>query len=139
MVQVTITQLSNVVAEIQGKQIPKILIKTDVHGDKTLSAFDEKGWIGKKIHAGWSGKIIVEQRGDFLNFRLPTKTDMLDERIARVEAFVGINKGVSGVTAAPQTGYAQAATPTPTPRTVPGIPGMEYPQGDDINPNDIPL
>ena len=67
----------------------RIGIQTESGGDKWLSDFisnpnDERlGW-----QIGEEHKVIIEQKGDFWNFKLPEKVDLLEERVEALEKFL---------------------------------------------------
>ena len=65
-----------------GKPFKRVVIKTDLHGEKQLSC---TAWNADdavlKLQAGDERTIVIEQNGDFTNFKLPTKTDLLEDRI----------------------------------------------------------
>lgn len=72
----------------QGKPYKKISIKTAEYPDKWLSGFysdDMRDW-----SEGDTKDVIVEQNGDFLNFKLPTKTDGLEERVRILEGQIKV-------------------------------------------------
>lgn len=91
MQHVTITQVHVGTANTKNGPKQKVAIKTNIHGDQWLSAFDDRGFIAQKAKEGWSGPIVIDQNNGFLNFRFPTKTDYLEERIARLEAQAGLS------------------------------------------------
>src|SRR3990167_21920 len=60
-----------------GKPYSSIRIKCEEYGDKLLSGF------GNKDNANWNAgdevEIMVEQKGEYLNFSTPKKEDKLEE------------------------------------------------------------
>lgn len=138
MQHVTITQVH--VGSVNTKNGPKqkVGIKTNMHGDQWLSAFDDRGFIAQKAKEGWSGPIIVDQNGNFLNFRFPTKTDYLEERISRLEEKLGVSSlgdrpaSLSRPNTTAAQGFQLSVNPGPAAST-----NMEWP--NDINPDDIPF
>lgn len=69
-----------------GKPYTKIGIKTKEYGDKWLNGFgnfDNKGW-----NEGDTVDIITEQNGDFLNFKTPSQTELLEIRVKKLEDYV---------------------------------------------------
>lgn len=118
--KVLITKVFRGPAETKFGTKNKIGIKTDVHGDKWLSAFiPEKFDPFKDIVEGYTAFIVVEQKGDFMNFRMPDKTDRLEARVEVLEAWMKSGAQPTANTSAP------SATP-------------EYSEAD-INPDDIPF
>ena len=69
-----------------GSPYKKVAIKTNVHGDKWLSAlsFRDNDPI-RDLTEGQSAKIIVEQDGEYLNFSLPSRVDILEGKVAELE------------------------------------------------------
>jgi hypothetical protein len=68
----------------------KIGIITEELGDKWLGCFEDK-FNSTKLRAIQEGskiEIVVIPNGDYLNFSFPTKVDLLELRIARLEAMV---------------------------------------------------
>ena len=71
-----------------GRPFTSIGIKTQEHGEKWLSGF------GNKDNAGWKTgdtvEILVEQKGEYLNFSMPTqvKSAPSDAIVARLENFI---------------------------------------------------
>lgn len=64
-----------------GKPYVRVNIKTDAHGDKYISGFgnaENANWkIGDKIN------VLVEQRGEYLNFSMPRKEGFDAERFVQ--------------------------------------------------------
>jgi hypothetical protein len=73
-----------------GKPYRQISIKTKEYGDKYLSNMifeeddDQLRW-----QEGEKKKIIVVENGVYLNFRVPSRLDILEERIEKLEAKSG--------------------------------------------------
>ena len=69
-----------------GRSYTRLSIQTKEHGQKWLSGF------GNDKNSGWKMgdivEVIVEQKGDFLNFSMPKIVDALEERVAKLEADV---------------------------------------------------
>lgn len=117
--KVTITQAS--VKDGQGDKGPwkKLGIQTNVHGDKWLSCFypgtkypnPQMDTALNAIKVGSTIDIVVETTpdGKYLNFKLPSRTDILEADVAAIKEKIGMT--------------------TPT-QTLPS---------DDINPDDIPF
>lgn len=66
-----------------GRPYTSIRIKTTEHGDKWLSGFENaetKNW-----KEGDAVEAEVEQKGEYLNFRVPKKEDKLSEALLRIE------------------------------------------------------
>lgn len=69
-----------------GKAYRKIAIKCDKYGDKWLSSFINRQ--DDDMNSWKEGDVVnveVEENGDFLNFRVPTKLDLLESRILKLE------------------------------------------------------
>lgn len=119
--KVTITRVHRGEADTQFGKKNKIAIKTDATGDKWLSAFvPDKFDPFKDLIEGYMCNIVIEQKGDFLNFRMLQPVDRLE---ARVEALESAMKGLNNSRVVP-TGVPNAAAD-------------EYPDGP--NPDDIPF
>ena len=73
----------------KGNPYKKVSVKTTDHGDKWLSGFahdaDDPMLSWK---AGDQVTIVIEQNGDWLNFRHPVKQDVVNSRIDRLEGRV---------------------------------------------------
>ena len=88
--QVTLTMVSRKekTSSKTGRPFTSLGIRTQEHGEKWLSGFgnkDNAAWkIGDKV------EIIVEQKGEYLNFSMPTlvKTTQSDAIVARLENFI---------------------------------------------------
>lgn len=73
-----------------GKPYTRVSIKTEQHGDKWLSGF------GNKENSSWDKgdevEIIVEEKGQWLNFKTPPNTvtrqefEALEKRVAALES-----------------------------------------------------
>lgn len=115
MQHVTITQVHVGTANTKNGPKQKVAIKTNIHGDQWLSAFDDRGFIAQKAKEGWSGPIVIDQNNGFLNFRFPTKTDYLEERIARLEAQAGVSSlgDRPAALTRPNPGYGLPTAPGP--------------------------
>jgi hypothetical protein len=94
MIKVTLTRVHWGSVTTANGPVDKVGIKTDVHGEKWLSAFESK-FNSKQLRAlkqGDAVNIVVQQNGDFLNFRLANKTDMLEAEVAMIKAHLGLDK-----------------------------------------------
>lgn len=69
-----------------GKPYWKVAIKTDKTGDVWYSSivFKEDDRI-MKLETGQETTLILEENGDFKNFRIPTKLDYVEARVVRLE------------------------------------------------------
>lgn len=99
-----------------GKPFWKVGILTEATGDKWYSclAFREDDQVMKMIEGGGYTILIWEDNG-FANFKIPSKTDLLEDRVAALEKAVFTKVGQGPV----------ATT-------------VDYPE-EDINPEDIPF
>lgn len=109
--KVTITRVHWGAVQTANGPVDKIGIKTDVHTDKWLSAFKTK-FNAKALDALKEGQVqelVVMQNGDFLNFRLPSKIDYVEQDVEMIKKhlFGGATVTASSTTAvtpkAPQT------------------------------------
>lgn len=89
MIRATITRISfKDITTVKGPAT-KVGIQTSVHGDKWLGAFmnqyNEKAL--RELKEGDTVDLIVEQSADgkFLNFKLPSHTQLLEARVKRIE------------------------------------------------------
>ena len=69
-----------------GRNYTRLGVKAKEHGDKWLSGF------GNSKNSGWKEgdqvEVIVEQKGEYLNFSMPKETDALEQRVSQLEADV---------------------------------------------------
>lgn len=103
-----------------NKPYVKIGIRTDKHGETWLGCFLNQFNTDKltKLKEGDVVTILTEKSGDFTNFKLPGKTDLLEARVEVLETQI---KQLLG----------------PTANTSPSA-APEYTEAD-INPDDIPF
>ena len=85
----------------KGNKVTQVRIWTDKHDDKMLSAFMVKGMEAWKV--GDQIEIEVEQKGEYLNFKLPDKAKedlkkicdymrKLEKRVLKLEQQLGIDE-----------------------------------------------
>jgi hypothetical protein len=79
-----------------GKPFKRVAIQTDSHGETWLSSFsfrdsDEM----REWKEGQEVQILISKRDDFWNFRIPTKADLLEERVTKLEEAVFDSKDTS--------------------------------------------
>jgi hypothetical protein len=88
-----------------GKPYKKVAIKTTEHGEAWLSSFMNGGdTTMESWKEGDTVEINVEQNGQFLNFKVPTKTDALENRVTLLEKEIKfLNSMVMGKAEATQT------------------------------------
>lgn len=98
----------------EEKEIDKIAIKTETHGDVWLSSFKTRGTEG--FIEGMDVELDITQNGQYYNFNLPSA---LEKRVMALEAVVFPN-----AVQAPALTVAPVQTPPPA---------------DDISPEDIPF
>ena len=72
-----------------GKPFKRVAIQTNSHGETWLSSFsfrdtDEM----REWKEGQEVQILISKRDDFWNFRIPTKADLLEERVTKLEEAV---------------------------------------------------
>ena len=69
-----------------GRPYERVKIQTETHGPEWLSGF------GNEITNSWKEgdtvEAIVEKNGQYLNFSVPKKTDLLEERLTALEGRV---------------------------------------------------
>jgi len=77
----------------EGKSFWKISIKTDKFGDEWFStlAFNQDDRV-MGLKQGDEVNIIIEERDGFKNFKLPTKLDILEQRVKVLEDKVLVDK-----------------------------------------------
>ena len=120
-----------------GKPYTKCNIKCTEYGDKYLSGFDNKETQTWKI--GDTVDIIIEQKGEYLNFSLPKKetgglTEMDREMFMRMEKKIdSINWHIIEFLRAQKGG--QPMYPSPE---VEGIDTSKSGDVPEINPEDVP-
>ena len=72
-----------------GKPYKKIAIKCNEFEEKWLSSFLNSDFDPRNAwKSGHTVKIIVEERGEYLNFRLPSQVDYLESRVKELEKVV---------------------------------------------------
>jgi len=77
----------------KGRPYNMVILDT---GDSKLSMYLDKEWGEKKLATvdGWKEgdtvTISVEQNGEYLNFDIPSKTDLLDQRMFELEGKIGV-------------------------------------------------
>ena len=72
-----------------NKPFKRVAIQTNSHGETWLSSFsfrdsDEM----REWKEGQEVQILISKRDDFWNFRIPTKADLLEERVTKLEEAV---------------------------------------------------
>jgi len=76
-------KLGNELKTKDGRPYERVAIKTQEYGDKYISGFSgdfNRNWqIGDKV------KVLVEQKGEYLNFSKITENDLLELRVAKLE------------------------------------------------------
>ena len=73
-----------------GKPFWKVGILTDKYPDAWLSALAfDKDDAEMNLNEGDEVKIVIETNGQYKNFKLPTRFDLLEERIVKLEEKVG--------------------------------------------------
>ena len=77
------------VNKFTGKVQKRIGIQCVEYGDKWLSDFISNP---SDIRLGWKAgdeaTVIVEEKGDFVNFHLPDRNDLLEQRVDAIEKFL---------------------------------------------------
>lgn len=74
-----------------GKKFWKVAIKTDKYPENWYTAFafkEDDEVMGLK--EGVEEKVLLWKEGDWFNFKLPTRLDELDERVATLEQIVKV-------------------------------------------------
>lgn len=100
-----------------GKQFWKVGILTEATGDKWYSslAFREDDAV-MRMNEGSAYTLLVWEENGFANFKIPSKTDLLEDRIIALENAVFTKKTTQGTVSTE----------------------IEYPE-EDLNPEDIPF
>ena len=83
----------------KGKPFRKIAIKTEKYGDRWPSDFiwdDNDPKLSWKV--GDTVTVVVEEKGQYLNFRQPSKEDLISARIDSLEHRVKLLENSSPVT-----------------------------------------
>ena len=95
----------------------KVGILTEQVADRWYGAFEDK-YNSTKLRAITEGseiEIVITQKGDFYNFKFPTKTDYLEARVNKIEEHVFGNE-----TETASTPQAEDVTePEPSPDDIP--------------------
>ena len=79
-----------------GKQVPytRVAIQTSKHADKWLSAmFTNPNDPLNNLAEGERVKINVKENGQYLNFTLASRLDLLEERVEALEVFIKAESG----------------------------------------------
>lgn len=72
-----------------GKNYKKIAIKCNEYEQKWLSSFVSSDFDPRNAwKTGQTVKIVIEEKGEYLNFKLPDQLDYIDERLRAVEEVV---------------------------------------------------
>ena len=78
----------NLLTTSDGREYTRLAIKTREYGDRYVSGF------GNDKNASWkvgdTVEVVVEQKGEYLNFSMPKEKDVLIERIEALEERVRI-------------------------------------------------
>lgn len=73
-----------------GKPYTRMSIQTEEHGDRWISGFQNAS--NKEWKEGDTVELVVEEKGEYLNFKVPNKSDAkvgeLEARVAKLEAVV---------------------------------------------------
>lgn len=77
-----------------GKPYKKVAIQTDIHGQKWLSclSYREDDDV-RQLVVDQSAEIVVEQNGEYLNFKLPSRLDLLEAALGDVQKRVSKLEG----------------------------------------------
>jgi len=72
-----------------GKSYKRVAIQTNAHGETWISCFsfnvdDEmRTWpVGQEV------QILISKSGDFWNFKIPRKVDLLEDRVLKLEQWI---------------------------------------------------
>lgn len=98
-----ITHVSKSQVDTQYGLKDKVGIKTEQYGDKWLSCFMNKGnerSLGQ-LKEGAVVELMVEQKGDYMNFRPVSELDKVILRVEKLEDLAGIGKNDAPVQEAP--------------------------------------
>lgn len=93
---VTIVAVSRKEVETKFGKKWKVGVRTDKHGDKWLSCFENE--FNKKIldtfQNGLSITLKVTENGEWLNFSVANRTDLLEEEVEKLKKFVNYKEVV---------------------------------------------
>lgn len=112
-----------------GKPYTSVRVQTDQHGERWISGFGDD--INAKWTEGQEVEIVVEEKGQYLNFNMPSKVGVLAETVKAQESVLTEIAFKVGLIYNLQQEIAKKV----------GLgadkPKYEYPE--DINPEDIPF
>ena|SRR3990167_6470447 len=79
-----------------GRPYTRLLIRAKEYGDKPISGFDSiqtQGW-----REGDTVEVEVEQKGEYLNFKLPNKQDLIGKQLEEINGrLVKMNIGIQQI------------------------------------------
>jgi hypothetical protein len=110
-----------------GKKYWKVAIQTDKYPNVWMSclAFDESS-PELKLQEGEERTLVIEDDGKYKNFKLPSKTDVLESRIKKLEVDV---KAI--IAKLNSNGVTSIGTKVPD--------FSEVDEAEEVNPDDIPF
>jgi len=73
----------NLLKTSDGREYTRLAIKTKEYGDKYVSGFGNDKNSSWKV--GDTVEVVVEKKGEYLNFSMPKEKDVLLERIEKLE------------------------------------------------------
>lgn len=109
-----------------GRLYTRVTIKTEEHGDKMISGFENE--ITKSWNIGDEVDIKVEQKGEYLNFSTPKKDDAVNSKLEQ------ILNGITSIKLKLTNMEANMPKLTSAGTKVP-----DFSEVDDISPEDIPF
>lgn len=101
--KVKITRLSKTQQETQYGLKDKVIIQTEQYGEKWISCFMNKSnerSLGA-LKEGMITELMIDKKGDFLNFRPVSEMDKLTLRVDKLESIAGIGVEDAPVQEAP--------------------------------------
>lgn len=95
-----------------GKPYSKMNLKAKEYGDRYISGFANQS--NEKWKAGDVVEVIIEQKGEYLNFKNPTPEQLLEIRVAKLEENIIALSTRIAVLEKPKVGLAGLGAFTPS-------------------------
>ena len=114
-----------------GRPYTRLVIKTNEHGDKTISGFENTETQNWK--EGSEVEVEITENGEYLNFRVPKKEDKLSSELSEIKTKLGkMNFDI-------QTIIRHLSGENPLNLTSAGTKVPDFSEVDDIPPEDAPF
>lgn len=112
-----------------GKSYTRMSIKTEQHGDKWISGFQNKD--NSSWKEGDEVEVVIKQSGEYLNFKTPKKPDVNNEKLEKIlNKLTSINLQLAIIAEKVGINHPQFEQEEPN--------DVVFPE-EDINPDDIPF